>query len=559
MLLKKNRWITAGLTTAGISLNLLVSILCLPSQSAEQVAVSYELLEFSISTASLETFAENGHIDRELAEYAQYFDESQLNQMRQILTQPIPLSAIEVSQLTYSYFGEESLRFLGDVIRTDAWQNGFHSLRGALILAAAESETLTLINVIKMFPTPTLRIDLANLYEIARDFAQLFEHNNQAINLVAQVSDLDTTSSDGGRPRVPDELNQVAWRKNVLRLFDEHRQRYITVDFYLPSLRRPAPLIIFSHGLSASRDDMNELAEHLTSHGFAVAVVEHPNSNTQHIDNLLRGLAQEVAEPSEFIDRPLDITYLLDELQKRNQSGQLQNHLDFQRIGVVGHSFGGYTALALIGANLDFENLHRTCSQTEFNSNLANASLLLQCSALQVSEREENLRDDRIQAAFVFNSIGSALFGEQGMQQVDTPVFMVAGSEDWIAPPLIEQICPFTWLDNPHKYLALIQGGGHSYTEPSYDDRNDPLSSFTGLSGYDAAAAKQYLQSLSLTFFNAYIQEQADNVSFLSPDTIQSINQMSPELHLINTLSDTQIRQSMNFSCQDLRPSTRHR
>ncbi|MBE9102671.1 alpha/beta hydrolase [Vacuolonema iberomarrocanum] len=536
------------LTIIAFVAGILATSLALPGHSAEEIVASYGLLEFSIPVESLETFANEGHIDRDLANYARHLDEEQLEQLRQYLNEPIPLSAVEVSQLTYSYLGEESLRFLGNIIRTGAWQNGFHSLRGGLVLAAIEPEGLTLLNVMKQFPTSTLRIDTQYAWQIARDFTQLFEHNEQSIDLIAQLANQEAEDANYSTAIELDISGNSIWQKDVLSLFDESRERHITVDFYQPNTTSPAPLIVVSHGLAASRDGLGELAEHLASHGLAVAVVEHPNSNFQQVANLLEGLAQEVAEPSEFIDRPLDISYLLDELDSLNQSGSLQTRLNLQQIGVVGHSFGGYTALALVGADFEPLTLNQTCNPTQFNSNVANVSLLLQCSALQLPDLDTDLHDERIQAAFVFNPIGSALFGESGLQQINAPVFVVAGSEDWVAPALLEQICPFTRLESSNKYLALIQGGGHGYAEPTVD-QNRLLNELTGS---DPTTAKRYLKALSLAFFNTHIREQSEYQAFLSAGYAQSLNQSPLELHLIKELSDTQIAQSTNFECSDI-------
>ncbi|MBD2260450.1 alpha/beta hydrolase [Pseudanabaena sp. FACHB-2040] len=544
----RNRWLRYGFAIATLPVGILAAIRPLPSWSAERVVVSYRLFEFSISVSSLEAFAYEGTVDSELQAYARYLPEDQLTQIRQFLIQPIPLSPVEIGQLTYSSFGEETLRFFGDTIQTGARQNGFSGLRGALILAAAEPEGLTPLNVIRQFPTSTLRVDASYAQHIVGQFNQLFDRNHQAMTLIAQLANQEMTDFEAMTTSSLSELGEIAWNKEVLMLFDELRQRRILVDFYQPLTTSPAPVIVFSHGLAASRTDLIELAEHLASHGFAVAVVEHPNSNTEQVQNLLRGLAREVTEPSEFIERPRDITFLLDELQTRNQFGPRRNRLNLRQIGVVGHSFGGYTALALVGASIDFTNLNHICSQTQFSLNMANVSLLLQCSALQLPNVDYELQDERIQAAFVFNPIGSALFGEEGLKHLSTPLLIVAGSDDWVAPPLLEQICPFTWLDSSDKYLALIQGGGHSYDAVS----TGQSSLLNELAGADPAVAKRYLKLLSLAFFNTYLERQSEYQLLSNVNYGQHFNQFPLELYLTNALSNAPIAQSLNLACSEI-------
>lgn len=45
---------------------------------------------------------------------------------------------------------------------------------------------------------------------------------------------------------------------------------------------------------------------------------------------------------------------MIDELERRNPS-QFEGRLDLQNVGVPGHSFGGYGALAVAGAVIDFQ------------------------------------------------------------------------------------------------------------------------------------------------------------------------------------------------------------
>jgi len=98
-------------------------------------------------------------------------------------------------------------------------------------------------------------------------------------------------------------------------------------------------VIVISHGLGSDRTSFEYLATTLASYGFAVAV-EHPGSNAQQLRSLLAGRANEVTEPNEFINRPLDVKYLLDELERRDKSDP-SFQLNLQQVGVIGQSLGG--------------------------------------------------------------------------------------------------------------------------------------------------------------------------------------------------------------------------
>jgi predicted dienelactone hydrolase len=524
----------------------LLAINPLVAKAAEKITIVYGILEFSVSVASLEQFASKGQIDADLKAYTKNLKQPQIDQLKRVLTRKVPLSPVNVSQLSYSSFGESALSFIGDIIQTGSQQNGLYGIRSALILAA-NSEGFTLIDVIKKFPTSVLRVNYVDLIEVMERFNQLEKLNNRSLDLVIQQSQQEANR---------ELLNVVVssklqkWRKESFSLLDPQRQRRIAADLYQPDSQQPTPLLVISPGLASNLSEsiFTELAEHLASQGFTVAVIEHPKSNTQQLENLLQGLAREVMEPSEFIDRPRDVSYLLDELTRRNNSTQWRDRINLQRVGVIGHSFGGYTALALVGAQIDFANLRQICdSKQRFELVAANVSLILQCEALKLSEKPYQLSDRRIQAAFIFNPIGSAVFGESGLRQVKTPVFMVSGSKDELASPLLEQVCPFTWLNNAPKYLAMIQGGAHDYATPQSPQNR--LFTLLGSSSIDATSARAYLKSLSLAFFNIYIQPQPSDQRLLKLEDAPNPKQSDVALHLIQNLSKTQIKQSLNISC----------
>ncbi len=54
------------------------------------------------------------------------------------------------------------------------------------------------------------------------------------------------------------------------------------------------------------------------------------------------------------VDRPLDVTFLIDSIENGDiEIEGFDGTLDPGRLGVAGHSFGGYTAIALAGATVD--------------------------------------------------------------------------------------------------------------------------------------------------------------------------------------------------------------
>ena len=109
------------------------------------------------------------------------------------------------------------------------------------------------------------------------------------------------------------------------------------------------PLIIFSHSSGGNRQQSTFLCTHLSSHGYLVAALDHS-------EVVAAELARKDGETDEqktarveawIANRVPDIRFLLDHLLN-DSAWDSEAKLDPTRIGIVGHSFGGWTALAAI-------------------------------------------------------------------------------------------------------------------------------------------------------------------------------------------------------------------
>ncbi|MGB5627049.1 MAG: alpha/beta fold hydrolase [Woeseiaceae bacterium] len=97
------------------------------------------------------------------------------------------------------------------------------------------------------------------------------------------------------------------------------------------------PLIILAHGGSAHGIYDVRHAHNLASHGYIVAVIFYGDDRTAYADDPNHHVA--------FL-RPLLTKAVLDSLLESETFGA---HIDTENIGITGHSYGGFTALALVG------------------------------------------------------------------------------------------------------------------------------------------------------------------------------------------------------------------
>lgn len=136
---------------------------------------------------------------------------------------------------------------------------------------------------------------------------------------------------------------------------DAARSREIPVRVYLAQTSKPAPVVLFSHGLGGTRRGCAYLGEHWSARGYVVVALQHPGSDDSVWRNERpreRMVAMErAASGQNFLLRVRDVPAVLDQLDawNRRPGHALAGRLDLARVGMSGHSFGAVTTQAVSG------------------------------------------------------------------------------------------------------------------------------------------------------------------------------------------------------------------
>ena len=539
-------------TALMILLSVIVGAIAKPVSAAETVNFRFNIFELSVSVDDLETFSKTGELRGALDMASRYISKSDMANFQRVLSERTDISIVLLSRFLYTSQGERSLDILGNFIKIAPDLSGNRAIRAAAVLAAADKKNgLSLLNFLRKFPTSDIYFDIQEGLQTVGELSDLLQSTQRVVQMVnteaakLAVSGQSTAIKISSFIQVADLRNpsSLKWDRYSLKAPALNNKYEIPFYLFVPKLTSSKsariPAIVIYPGLISNREPLLYLAEHLASYGFAVVLTVSPNSSAEQLDKLIIGVASEIAPPESFIERPNDITAVLNYLEKSPQASSI----NWKSVGIIGHSFGGYAALALVSdAQIQFGNLKEVC-QGKYKWN---ASLLLQCVALGLPNQTYKLGDPRIMAAIAVNPVTSHVLGKAALSKITVPIAIVGSSDDTFAPAVSEQIIPFTWLTTPNRYLVLLNRAGHTaVTAIASNDRLSPEISSV-LAGPNPIASQDYLKLLSVAFFKTHLVQEARYADYLTSAYFAGISTPSAQVSLLRSLTIEKIETAIS-------------
>jgi predicted dienelactone hydrolase len=218
--------------------------------------------------------------------------------------------------------------------------------------------------------------------------------------------------------------------------------RPLPVKIYYPqSGAGPFPVILVSHGLGGSRETHGYLGRHWASYGYVSVHLQHAGSD----EAVWRGQARPVealrrslAKPENALNRPKDMSFALDRLEKMNRSDpRFQGRLQLSAVGAAGHSFGAFTVQALAG-QIFIGPLGREFS---FADRRIRAAVIMSPNAPQ---KKENL--------------------DRAFSRIAIPLLHLTGTKDngfVTGAKARDRRLPFDHTKAPEQYLIIFTDGDH--------------------------------------------------------------------------------------------------
>jgi predicted dienelactone hydrolase len=277
---------------------------------------------------------------------------------------------------------------------------------------------------------------------------------------------------------------------------DAKRDRALPIRVFLPATVKPAPVVLFSHGLGGSCQNNPYLGKHWSARGYVVVFVQHPGSD----ESVWRGqrpaqipaAMKQAASLENFLLRVADIPAVLDQLTSWNalEGHALRGRLDPTHVGMSGHSFGAVTTQAVSGQSLPVGGARFT--------------------------------DPRIKAAVMMSpSVPAAGTAERAFGGVKLPWLLMTGTKDvarigsmTIGGDLDSRLGVYPALPPGDKYELVLHEAEHG----AFGERALP-----GEGRQQNPNHHRAILALSTAFWDAFLKGDAEAKAWLNGETALSV------------------------------------
>lgn len=182
------------------------------------------------------------------------------------------------------------------------------------------------------------------------------------------------------------------------------------------------PLVVISHGTGSSHLLHRTVGTHLAQHGYIVALLEHYGNNRNN---------NELADTHENLEyRPRHVSLTIDAV---TSDAQFSECVQPNNVAIIGHSGGGYTALAVAGG-------------TPWSKE---------------RRRVEVKADPRVKAIVLMAPATAFYIPEDSLRNVTVPILLLVAEKDEYASVLYTHLVLERVPDRTQVTHRVIENAGH--------------------------------------------------------------------------------------------------
>lgn len=488
-------------------------------EAAETIIVRKGIMSLSFAVEDLEKFARTGQASTALQSYQLFLSPQQKQQVLGALNFNVPIPLTAVRNLLTTQIGENILEEISTITPQPLGETGGTAMKTALLQAAEDESGLSILGFLENYPHPELKIDIDVAFDVFSRLNLSFWQTQQFMAEIAQ--EFEPKDFDLRVPLDPTQPGSAEVTTISYTFEDTERNRAIDVDIYWSeAVTSDRPVVVFTHGRGSVRNELQYVARHLASHGYAFVTLEHPGSNQTYLNQNL------AMQPQELLERPQDISFVLDQLTQLTQTGGvIERTLNPNQVLVIGYSLGGGTALTIAGGEFQLDSLRQRCQQETIT---LSSGQITQCIATELPGDRYQLYDPRIKAAIALNPTASLIFGETGLTQIQVPTLIFSTSADKLTPALSDQIAIFPQIPSPKWFVGVVGGTHLSAKDPDFvlDQSRVPSTPLSGdeVAGIAAADIQNYVKTFTLAMAAQLTPEAQQYQVFLTPEYYQFIS-----------------------------------
>jgi predicted dienelactone hydrolase len=249
------------------------------------------------------------------------------------------------------------------------------------------------------------------------------------------------------------------------------------------------PLLIFSHGMEGSMYNQYYLAEYMARNGYIVVAIEHDDKAYTF---------------QTLVDRPILIKKAIDLILN---DSKINTHIDPNKIGMLGHSLGGYTSFVIAGSEPDFSN----------HPSLSGLPNFLKKFYIKFRNFDNNFYDSRVKAIAVLAPGLGSLFNKESLSKVSIPVLIIEAEKDEVVLDGSASLYKNNLPKKP-KFTVLNGAGHYSFLPLCNEYLQKNFAEICSDPEISRKALHEIIQQQVLSFFNealnsAHIHQIKTNIN----------------------------------------------